>query len=192
MVNNALAAARLLQARPGDSWVNPMPLFHTAGCGCHALGRDRITRLPSPAAGVRPALQLELIETYRGHMLGGVPTMLMALLDHPDLRARDLSSVRLIRSGGALVPPGLVRRAEETLGVPFLITYAQTEASPCITLTRVTDAPDDRACTVGRPIPNVEVRIADPATRATTPAGVGSTWHHTRPRVTGDLSMNSR
>jgi fatty-acyl-CoA synthase len=51
------------------------------------------------------------------------------------------------------------------------ITFAQTEASPCITQTRLDDSPADRAETLGRPHPQVEVKIADPATGKTMPAG---------------------
>ena len=51
------------------------------------------------------------------------------------------------------------------------ITFAQTEASPCITQTRLDDSPADRAETLGRPHPHVEVQIADPATGETLPAG---------------------
>jgi acyl-CoA synthetase (AMP-forming)/AMP-acid ligase II len=104
-------------------------------------------------------------------LFSGVPTMLYALLDHPDFARRDLSRVRIAFSGGALVPPQLVRRVHHTLGIPFAIVYAQTEASPVITGTRPTDSADDQAETVGRPFPHTEVRIADAATGATVPVG---------------------
>jgi acyl-CoA synthetase (AMP-forming)/AMP-acid ligase II len=62
-----------------------------------------------------------------------------------------------------------VQRAESALGVPFTITFAQTEASPCITQTRQDDSADDRARTLGRPHPHVEVKIADPVTEEALP-----------------------
>ena len=55
--------------------------------------------------------------------------------------------------------------------MPTSITFAQTEASPSITQTRPDDSPDDRAETLGRPHPHVEVAIADPATGERLPAG---------------------
>jgi fatty-acyl-CoA synthase len=64
-----------------------------------------------------------------------------------------------------------VRRIESALGVPLSIVFAQTEASPVITQTRLDDSPADRAETLGRPHPRVEVQIADPATGDTVPVG---------------------
>ena len=71
--------------------------------------------------------------------------MLTAMLAHPSLARRDLSSLRYAMAGGAQVPAELVRRVEATLGIPFVITFAQTESSCSITLTRPGDAPGDRA-----------------------------------------------
>ena len=105
-------------------------------------------------------------------MFGGVPTMLLALLAHPDFQGRDLSSVRCAMAGGAPVAPSLVRRVESALDVPFSIVFAQTEASPSITQVRLDDSPTDRAETLGRAHPQVEVRIADPATGETVPPDV--------------------
>jgi len=64
-----------------------------------------------------------------------------------------------------------VRRVESALGVPLSIVFAQTEASPAITQTRLDDSPADRAETLGRPHPQVEVQIADPTTGETMPVG---------------------
>src|SRR6266568_4181788 len=157
-------------AGPGYVWVNPMTLFHTAGCALFTLGpvQGRFTQVLAP--GFDPGLVLHLIESERGTALAGVPTMLVAQLDHPDFPGRDLSQVRSAFAGGATVPPALVRRIESAAGVPLSIQYGQTEAS-CITQTRPGDSPADRAETLGRPHPQVEVQITDPATGETLPAG---------------------
>jgi fatty-acyl-CoA synthase len=162
--NNARFAAVAVDAAAGETWVSPMPLFHIAGCGMMALGAAATGGALVLMPHFDPALQLELLESYRGAMFGGVPTMLIALLAHPDLPRRDLSSLRYAVSGGAQVPADLVRRVEATLGVRFAITFAQTEAHCSITLGRLDDAPEDRAETVGRPLPQNEVKIADVAT----------------------------
>jgi fatty-acyl-CoA synthase len=164
LTNNARFAAEALGCAPGHAWVNPMPLFHIAGCGMFALGAAASGGALVLMPHFDPALQLELIETYRSALFAGVPTMLIALLTHPDLARRDLRSVRYALSGGAPVPAELVRRVEAALGVPFVITFAQTEAHCSITLGRLDDAPADRAETVGRPLPQTEVKIADPGT----------------------------
>ena len=169
--NNARYVAAQLQLAAAEVLVNPMPLFHTAGCGSCTLGpiQAQATQVLMPFFD--PALLLELNESERGAVFAGVPTMLLAALDHPDFPRRDLASTRLAFSGGTLVPPQLVRRVRQTLGIPFAIVYAQTEASPVITGTRITDSPDDQAETVGRPLPQTEVKIVDPATGQTTPPG---------------------
>ncbi len=171
ITNNARFCAEILGAAPGDAWVNPMPLFHAAGCVTMTRGpvQGLFTQVLVP--GFEPGLVLNLIESERSAILCGVPTMLLALLDHPGFGGTDFSSVRYALSGGATVPPTLVRRVESALGVPFSITFAQTEASPSITQTRLDDSPDDRARTLGRPHPHVEVMIADPATGQPLPAG---------------------
>ena len=172
ITNNARFAEEILQAGAGDVWINPMPLFHTAGCVLFTLGpiQGQFTQVLAP--GFDPGLVLQLIESERGTIFGGVPTMLLAELDHPDFLTRDLSSVRYGYGGGATFPPDLIRRVESALGVPFSVMYGQTEASPSITQARLDDSPADRAETLGRPHPQVEVQIADPATGETVPPGV--------------------
>jgi fatty-acyl-CoA synthase len=122
--------------------------------------------------GFDPALELELIESERATLLLGVPTMLIALLEHPDCGQRDLSSLRLAVSGGATVPPAVVRSMEARFGAPLSIIYGQTESSGLITSVRLGDGPADRATSLGRPLPQTAVKIVDPATHAVVPPGV--------------------
>jgi fatty-acyl-CoA synthase len=171
ITNNARFCAQVLGAEPGQVWVNPMPLFHTAGCVGLTLGPVQGLYTQVLAPGFEPGLVLNLVETEHSALFGGVTTMLLALLDHPGFANTDFSSLRYVWSGGATVPPDLVRRVEATLGVPFSIILGQTEASPCITQTRLDDSPRDRAETLGRAHPNVEVMIADPVTGQRLPAG---------------------
>jgi len=119
-----------------------------------------------------PGRMLELIEAHGGTIIGGVPTMLTALLAAAGRARRDLSSLRMALSGGATVPPELVRQVEAEFGVRFTLTFAQTESSCSITVTRVCDSAADRAETLGRPLPQTEVKIADVATGATVPCGI--------------------
>ncbi len=169
--NNARYVAGQLELEPGEPVVNPMPLFHTAGSGCLTLGplqaRAPLVLMPF----FDPGLMLELVESERGVVFAGVPTMLLAALAHPDFGRRDLSSVRVGFSGGAVVPASVVRRVQEALHIPFTIIYGQTESSPGITGTRVTDDPEDQATTIGRPYPQTEVKIVDPSDGETVSVG---------------------
>jgi fatty-acyl-CoA synthase len=171
LTNNARLAADAIGMKAGEAAVNPMPLFHVAGCGLMTLGLVQTLGTHVLPPRFDPALALELIETHRSPVIGGVPTMLTALLAHPGRAQRDLSCLRYALSGGATVPPELVRRVEAAFGVPFVITFAQTESSCSITVTRVTDTAADRAETLGRPLPQTEVKIIDVATGETVPCG---------------------
>jgi fatty-acyl-CoA synthase len=118
-----------------------------------------------------PALVLELLESERAAFFGGVPTMMIAMLGHPDFDRRDLSCLRVAVSGGAPVPAELVRRVEERLGVRFSIVFGTTECSPLLTVVELDDSAQDRAGTLGRPLPQTEIKIADAATGDLVPVG---------------------
>lgn len=169
IVTNARLCLQRLEVGAGDVYVNPMPLFHTAGCVLAVLGclASRATHVLVP--GFDPALVLDLCEQEQATAVAGVPTMLLALLEQPGLADRDLSRLRAVLCGGATVPPELVRRIETAFGARFSTIFGQTETSPVITQTRLHDAPVDKAGTVGQPLPQTEVKIVDPVTGATVP-----------------------
>jgi fatty-acyl-CoA synthase len=171
LTNNARLAAEAIGLRAGDVLVNPMPYFHVAGGGMITLGLVQTLGTQVVMRRFDPALALELTEKHRGTVIGGVPTMLTALLAVAGREPRDLSSLRIALSGGATVPPELVRQVEATFGVPFVLTFAQTESSCSITMTRASDTAADRAETLGRPLPQTEVKITDLATGETVPCG---------------------
>ena len=149
--------------------MNPMPMFHTAGCVLATLGPLQTGGAHVLPHAFDPALVLALLEAERGTIMLCVPTMLIRMLEHPDVATRDLSSLRLTNHGGAQVPPELVRREQETLGVKVAIGYGQTEASPYITHTLPDDPHPDWMATVGRPLPGTEVKVVDPRTDETLP-----------------------
>lgn len=165
LVNNTiLSYGNTFDLQRGESWVNVMPLFHTAGCVLNTLyplwAMATHVLVPSWDAETH----LEIVSSERSVSIGGVPTMLSALLDHPRVHDLDFSSLRAALSGGAPVDPGLIDRVEDTFGVPLSLVYAQTEASPVITTTRLSDSAEDRRRTLGRPIPGIDVKIVDPST----------------------------
>jgi fatty-acyl-CoA synthase len=171
LVNNARFFARCIGAAADDVWVNPMPLFHTAGCGLVTLGALQTGSAQVLLPGFDAARMLTLIERERATITLGVPTMLIGILECPDFAERDLSSLRLVASGGAPVAPELVRRVEREMGADMAIGYGQTEASPYITHTVPGESMPDWAATVGRPLPWSEVKIVDPESGLTLPIG---------------------
>jgi len=184
VLNNALMWSDWVELPQGGRALGAMPLFHTGGCVMGVLGalHQRMTIVLLP--GFDPGLWLQLIEEERVAFAAGVPTMLIAVMSHPDLATRDVSVWESTVSGGAQVPEALVRQIESTLGIDFTIVYGQTECSPVITNTRRDDSAEDKGTTVGPPLPHTEVRIVDPVTLETMPLGVsGELW------VRGYLTM---
>jgi fatty-acyl-CoA synthase len=164
--------AEVNQASPDDVWINPMPMFHTAGCGLATLGALQTGGTHVLPSGFDPAQMLDLFQAEGGTLMLSVPTMLIRMLDEQALRPRDVSSWRLAMLGGAPVAPELVRRAREQLGVAVTIGFGQTEASPYLTHTRPDDPNPHWMETVGPPLPGTEVRIVDPTTGDTVPVGM--------------------
>jgi fatty-acyl-CoA synthase len=149
-----------------------MPMYHIGGGAVTSFGawakRGTFVILP----GFDPGLVLEAFETYAGTHTLVVPTMLIAILEHPDLDRRDLSSLQTILSGAAAVPASLVQRTIDRLSCSFSILFGQTETHGVISQTRVTDSAEDQANTVGQPLPRLEVKVADPLSG--TPAEIGA------------------
>lgn len=170
--NNGRLYAETIGATADDIWINPMPMFHTAGCGLATLGA-----LHTGGAHVMPpefdaGLLLDLFEQERGTLLLCVPTMLIRMIEEQEKNPRDVSSWRLVTLGGAPVPVELVRRAEKILNVDVAIGFGQTEASPYLTHTAVQDSHPAWFETVGKPLPQTEIKIVDPATGEVAPIGV--------------------
>jgi fatty-acyl-CoA synthase len=171
LVNNGHLCAQRMGVQPGDIWVNPMPLFHTGGCVLGVLGAVSTGAVHVLPPMFDPALVLSLVETEGGNVMGGVPTMLIAELESPGFSARNLSTLTTVLSGGSTVPADLVRRVEREMGVRFSIVFGQTECSPVITQTRPEDTIEDKAETIGQPLPHTEVRIVDPVSGEVLPVG---------------------
>jgi fatty-acyl-CoA synthase len=148
------------------------PLFHTGGCVGGVLGALQIGSTLILLRSFEPEFMLDLIEAEKVTYTFAVPTMLISLLQAQRQRPRDLSSLTMVFSGGATVPVSVVQDTEREFGVRLIIGYGLTESSPAITHTRPGDNTKDISETIGRAIPLVEVKIADPETGAIQPIGV--------------------
>lgn len=171
ITNNARFYAARLQAEPGLPWGGVMPLFHTAGCAMAVLGA---LQSHAPLYLVKifdPVQVLALIERSRIAYTGGVPTMLVAMLEVLKQQSFDTSSIRSIMSGGSMVAPELVRNAMEAFGSPFQTVYGQTECSPLLTQHQRGETLDDICNTIGPPMPQTELAIRATADNAVVPLG---------------------
>ncbi len=171
LANNGAHTADRMGASVGGVYVVPMPLFHTGGSVCCVIGAVAKHATNVLVEAFDPGLVLELFDRYQGTAILGVPTMLVALIEHPDFASVDLSHVEALCSGGSLVPAPLVKTLEERLGAPFTIVFGQTECSPVASMTQPADTIEDKAGTIGPPMPGVEVKIIDPESGETLPIG---------------------
>ncbi|WLP89053.1 AMP-binding protein [Gordonia sp. NB41Y] len=164
IVNEATFVFERAGMGDGGVCVNAMPMYHIGGGAVTELGTFSARGTYVVLPGFDPAAVLEAYETYRGTHGLLVPTMLLALLDHPDAATRDLSSMQTVMSGAAAVPEALVRRVTAQWNCDFSILFGQTEMHGVISQTRIGDSPADQATTVGQPLPELEVRLVDPIT----------------------------
>jgi fatty-acyl-CoA synthase len=171
LTNNARIFAALNGMGPEDVYVSAFPMFHTAGCVCGTLGTLQSGARHVPLYGSDPSAMLNLLESEQATVALAVPTVLIGLLEQAQLKARELSSLRLIMSGGATVPAELVRRIEDSFGVDLVILYGTTECSPQISQVRLDDSFVDKTETLGPPAPQVEVKIAEPSSGDVLPCG---------------------
>jgi acyl-CoA synthetase (AMP-forming)/AMP-acid ligase II len=171
LVNNGADTGERMGLNAGDVFVTTMPLFHTGGCVCCVMSAVSKAATQVLVEAFEPGLVLELFGAYRGNAMVGVPTMLVAMLEHPSFASTDLSSVRAICSGGSTVPASLVTLFENKLGAPFTIVFGQTECSPVAAQTKTDDSVADKANTIGLPLPNMETKIIDPDTGKTVAIG---------------------
>ncbi len=171
VVNTSRYVAARAGFPDGGVWVNAMPMFHIGGSAVTSIGCLSKHGTYVLAPSFDPASTLELIESERGNACLLVPTMILAVLDHPDFTKRDLSSIKTILSGAAAVPATLVERTRREFACDFSIVFGQTELNGAVAQTRVGDLVADQAETLGQPLPNVEVKIADFATGVTQPIG---------------------
>ncbi len=172
IMNNARFMTDRLGTARGEKAVCVLPMFHTSGCVAAVLGALSTGGALILPPAFDPAILLDLIEREKISQITAVPTMLVAILEAQAAQPRDVSSVNLVGSGGAMGPPELIRRIKETFPCAFATVYGQTETSPLLTSTFVDDSTDDSSETVGQALPQTEVSIRDPQTHAVVPVGV--------------------
>jgi fatty-acyl-CoA synthase len=146
-----------------------VPFYHCFGCVLGTLCAAIYgAKMVVPHEYFRPEESLAAIEQDRASAVYGVPTMYIAMLDHPTRKERDLSSLRTGIMSGSPCPLEVMQRVVKELGIGGVtIAYGLTEASPVITQTRI-DAPLElRVKTVGQPLPGLEVKLIDPASGKT-------------------------
>lgn len=164
IAHNAEAMTRWGSLGAGDVTVAMAPLFHITGLVCH-MATARASGTPLLLGHRFEAGEiLRLIERWRGTYVIGPLTAFIAMLDHPDLAGRDISSLTKVASGGAPVYASVVERWERATGAYVHNTYGLTEtAAPSHVVPlgeRAPVDPETGALSVGRPVAGTESRVA--------------------------------
>jgi fatty-acyl-CoA synthase len=165
VVNAGWLRAALTGTDETDVYVNPAPLSHIGGSVTLLPGAIMMGALYVVMHRFEAGEMLRMMKLARATRTGGVPTMLVALLDHPDFVAGSIE-LRSVGAGGAQVPQPLIERLMHDFGAPVLVSYAQSE-HPIITSSTLDDTPQMLAETVGKVVPHVTAKVIDRATGRT-------------------------
>ena len=171
LVNNARLFAARKKVHQQSVWANFMPMFHTAGCATTALGSLQAGCKMLMIKLFDAKILARLIESEGITTFFAVPTMLVGLLEALDREDRKMSSMEVITTGGAPVPPELVRQVRDRLGCSLQSAFGQTEASPMICLNHDDVTFDDICYCAGQPLPHTSVSIRHPETGAVLDVG---------------------
>jgi fatty-acyl-CoA synthase len=172
IINNGFQIGECMNFSAEDRLCIPVPFFHCFGCVLGVLACVTHGSTMVPVETFHPETVLRTVEKERCTALHGVPTMFIAELDHPHFSRYDLSSLRTGIMAGSPCPAEVMKRVMSDMYMnEITIAYGQTEASPVITQTRPDDAMELRVASVGRVLPEVEVKIVDVESGATLPVG---------------------
>ena len=150
----------LVDVRRDDAMLHAASLIHASGTFVLPfwLRGARTVILP----GFEPGAFLAAIASERITAVNMVPTMLQMLVEHPDFRGTDVSSLRQVIYGASPMPRRVIERAMEAWGQHrFWQYFGQTEAPLCLTVLRPEDHVGDRLASCGQPAIDVEIRLLD-------------------------------
>lgn len=173
LVNNAVNIAECMNLTHEDRLCIPVPFFHCFGCVIGTLAITSSGGTMVPVQEFSPEEVLRTVEKEKCTALHGVPTMFISELNLPNFSSFDLSTLRTGVMAGSNCPIEVMKSVIEKMGMrDVTICYGQTESSPVITQTRVDDPFNLKVETVGRALPNLEVKIVDPDTNEEVPPNV--------------------
>jgi len=172
LIGNAMSMAECMKLTPDDAMCIPVPFFHCFGCVIGTLCCMVSGTTMAPVVSFTPRNTLKTVEASRCNALLGVPTMFIAEFEEMDKNTYDVSSLRTGVMAGSTCPVEVMKRVIKDMGAnEMTIVYGQTEASPGITQTRDHDSLELKTTTVGKALPNVEVKIVDPVDNRELPFG---------------------
>lgn len=166
-----------------DNPLVAMPLYHSAAMHVFMMpylflgATIRLLRVPDIAE------ILERVETEQIGSLFLAPTVWVPLAQHPDLATRDLSALTKAQYGASIMPTTVLQRLREQYpAIGFYNCFGQSEMSPLTTVLRPEEH-DERPASAGRPLSTVSLRVVDPETGQTVPAGTPGEVQYRSPQL---------
>ena len=172
VVNNGKCIGDRMDLSTADRMMIQVPMFHCFGMvlAMTASMTHGATLYPLPYFTPKPALAC--INQEKITAFHGVPTMFIALLEHPDFEKTDFSYMRTGIMAGSPCPIATMKDVVGKMHMDEItIVYGQTEASPGCTMSSTDDSLEVRVSTVGRALPEIECKIVDPETGEDLPVG---------------------
>ena len=173
IVNNGKCIGDRMDLSTADRMMVQVPMFHCFGMvlAMTASMTHGATLQPIPYFNAKSSLAC--INSERITAFHGVPTMFIAMLEHPDFASTDFSYMRTGIMAGSPCPISVMKDVVEKMNMrEIVIVYGQTEASPGCTMSSTDDPLEVRVGTVGRAMPEIECRIVDPDTGKELPDNV--------------------
>ena len=174
VVNNGKCIGDRMGLSTADRMMIQVPMFHCFGMVLSMTSSitHGATICPMPYFSAKSSLAC--INQERITAFNGVPTMFIAMFNHPDYKKTDFSYMRTGIMAGSGCPPELMRRAaqpDEMHMTGIVSVYGQTESAPGSTMSAWTDDLELRTETVGYAFPHIQCKVIDPETGETLPAG---------------------
>ncbi|MBQ3196079.1 MAG: AMP-binding protein [Clostridia bacterium] len=172
IVNNGKTIGDRMDLSTADRMMIQVPMFHCFGMVLSMTSMMTHGGTLCPIPYFSPKSSLACVNDEHITCFNGVPTMFIAMFNHPDFAKTDFSYMRTGIMAGANCPADLMRRAADEMNMREIISvYGQTEASPGCTMGEVNEDLDHRVETVGSPFPGVECKVIDPETGEELPDG---------------------
>lgn len=173
VVNNGKYIGDHMELSTADRMMIQVPMFHCFGMvlSMTASMTHGTTMYPLPYFSPKPSLAC----VHNEHItaFNGVPTMFIAMMQHPDFEKTDFSYMRVGIMAGSNCPEDLMKKAADVMNMKEIVSvYGQTEASPGCTMSSYYDSLQVRTETVGSKFANVECKVVDPETGLDCPDGV--------------------
>jgi len=172
IINNGKGIGDCMKLTVNDRLCIPVPFFHCFGLVLAIMASVTHGTSMVPVDSFSALKVMQAIQNEKCTAVHGVPTMFIAMLEHPQFNEFNFSSLRTGIMAGSPCPIKVMQEVIDKMNMKEItITYGQTEASPACTMTNTDDSIELRVATVGRIMPHTEAKITDPETGIELPVG---------------------